>query len=451
MAEPSQLPDLPLMLADVPRTVAALLQEAGIPAEALPDIPLLAAGVGQFVLFDPHHPRSAALARRALAQGLKLIDLREILEAADDRDPLSFEDPAKSASARAFLERLKAAVEMRGGVWVRVADYPFPYQSALCLGVEHVSEELAGFAEIAAALPGKATHFVSSRLRPERLEFLSQAGAIDLGWQIQPADFAASPRSTLAQWATRMEHFHAANLHPAGLAFANGSGTLPACSRLLPLGLRYACCNSPGIATDAGVSSENSPGITCRADTCSRAAAERPWIRFSTLSLPPRDAILELVAEHYQSGSPLLLSATSERLDLFQELLRLAGDAGRCSLMWQTSFGDFSRWWGLRRQLRLQVWRKAEGYEIHATGECGPYPWAIEVWRGSHLAILPMRNPELVVPDDGLVYRQSSRRNPAGGMAPGEGVRNLSLSQKREGLLGPFLTRSRFRRKGSPE
>lgn len=433
------------MLADVPRAVGALLREAGIPAEELPDIPLLAAGVGRFVLFDAQHPHSAALARRALAQGLKLIDLREILEAGDDRDPLSFEDPAKSASAREFLERLKAAVEMRGGVWVRVADYPFPYQSSLCLGVEHVSEELSDFAEIAAALPGKATHFVSSRLRPERLAFLSEAGATDLGWQIQAVDFAASPRSTLAHWATRIERFHAANLHPAGLALADGSGRLPACSRLLPLGLRYACYNS------ADGFSGNSPGITCRADTCSRAAADSPWIRFSTLPLPPRDAILELVSEHYQSGSPLLLSATSERLDLIQELLRLAGDAGRCSLMWQTSFGDFSRWWGLRRQLRLQVWRKSEGYEIHATGECGPYPWAIEVWRGSHLAILPMRNPELVVPDDGLVYLQSSRRNPAGGMAPGEGVRNLSLSQKREGLLGPFLTRSRFRRKGSPE
>src|SRR5262249_50330819 len=139
----------------------------------------------------------------------------------------------------------------------------------------------------------------------------------------------------------------------------------------------------------------------CRAESCSAATGETPWIRFKTLALPPREVILEWVAEHYQSGCPLFLSATSERLGLVQELLRLAGDAGRCSLMWQTTFGEFSRWWGQRRQLRLQVWRRATGYEIHATGEFGSYPWAIEVWRGNHLATLPMRQAELVVPDDG--------------------------------------------------
>lgn len=422
MTEPTQLPDLPLMLAGVPRPVAELLREAGIPAETLPDIPLFAAGAGRFVLFDAHNSRSAALARRAASQGLKLIDLREFLPTADGRAPLSFDEDAgwrlaaESASAKAFLERLKAAVEARGGVWVRLSDYPFPYQSALCLGVEHVSEELADFAEIAAILPGKATHFISSRLRPDRLAFLSQAGPADLGWQIQPADFAKSPRSTLSHWATRMERFAAANLYPAGLAQTNGPGLLPPTSRLLSLGFRYSCRNAPGIA--------------CRAESCSRATVESPWIRFSTLAMPPRERILEWVGEHYQSGCPLFLSTTSERLDLVQELLRLAGDAGRCSLLWQTSFGEFSRWWSLRRQLRLQVWRKATGYEIHATGEFGRYPWAIEVWRGNHLATLPMRHPELVVPDEGLVYLQSSKRNPAGCITPGEGVRNLVAPQE---------------------
>jgi hypothetical protein len=445
MTEAPQLPDLPLMLAGVPRPVAELLRQAGIPAETLPDVPLLAAGTGRFVLFDPHNSRSAALARWAASHGLKLIGLDELLSA-DQRDLLSARGEinrrlaVESDSVTSLLGRLKTAVESRGGVWVRLADYPFPYQSALCLGIEHLSEELGDFAEIAAALPGKATHFVSSRLRPDRLEFLAQTGPFDLGWGVEPADCTKSPQSTLSHWTARIERFAAAGLHPRGLAAIDGAGPLPPAGRLLAIGFHYACRSARSL----------SPHVPCRAASCSQATAE-PWIRFSTLALPPRDEVLEWIAEHYQSGSPLFLSADSQRFDLVQELLRLAGDAGRCSLLWQTSFGDFSQWWGQRGQLRLQVWRRTTGYEIHATGEFGRYPWAIEIWRGNHLATLPMRRPELVVPDEGLVYLQSSRRNPAGCMTPGAKVGNPALPTEGRGVLGPFLARSRFRRKGSPQ
>ncbi|MGE5192867.1 MAG: hypothetical protein ACM3U2_10215 [Deltaproteobacteria bacterium] len=442
MAEQLQLPDLPLMLASVPRQVASLLREAGIPAESLPEIPLLAAGTGRFVLFDAHSAHSAARARRAAACGLKPIDIREFLPKPDDGASPALEEatawrPTVDSAARIFLERLKAAVETLGGVWMRLADYPFPYQSALCLGVEHLSEELAGFADIAAALPGKATHFVSSRLRADRLAFLAQGASSDLGWQIRPDDFERSPRRTLSHWITRMERFAAAGLRPAGVALADEESPLPAVCRLLRLGLRYSCLKTPGPA--------------CRAEFPPRAADDPPWIRFSTLALPPREWFVELVGEHYQSGCPLFLSAATEGLDLVQELLRLAGDAGRCSLMWQTSYGEFARWWALRRRLRLQVWRTGMGHEIHAAGDFGRFAWGVEIWRGNHVATLPLRNAELFVPDDGLVYLQSPRKNPAGCTTPGDGVRSLIAPQQETRVRDLFLTRSRFRRKGSPE
>src|SRR6266436_4323044 len=93
MAEPLQLPELPLMLAGIPRPVESLLHEAGIPAEPLPQIPLLAAGTSRFVLFDGRSPRGAARARRAAAQGLRPIDIQEFLPASDEFIPQSDEGP----------------------------------------------------------------------------------------------------------------------------------------------------------------------------------------------------------------------------------------------------------------------------------------------------------------------------------------------------------------------
>ncbi len=195
--------------------------------------------------------------------------------------------------------------------------------------------------------------------------------------------------------------------------------------------------------------------MACRAETQSRGVPDAAWIRFSTLALPAADKFLEWVGEHYQSGCPLFLAATTARLELVKELLRLSGDAGRCSLMWQTSFGEFARWWVHRRQLKLQVWRTESGHEIHAAGDfgpiAGPFPWAVEIWRGNHRATLPLRQTEVAIPDEGLVYLQSPKRNPAGCTAPGDNVRNLVADQNEQRLPDPFFTRSRFRRKGSPE
>ncbi|MBI3861496.1 MAG: hypothetical protein HY290_06340 [Planctomycetia bacterium] len=417
MPEPLKLPDLPLMLAGTPRPVGELLREAGVPAEPLPDVPLFASGTGRFVIFDSRNTRSAARARRAASQGLSCIDVQSLLPAASEADSLSLDHEteqllaAESATARSFLDGLKAAVEQLGGAWVRIGDYPFPYQSAIAIGIQHHSEELADFSDIAAALPRQATHFVSSRLRADRLAHLAAAGPADLGWQITADDRESSSRRTVSHWATRLARFAEAGLCPEGILLDAPWKNAPRTNKLLELGLRYSC--------------QISPGIACRADSRSRIPGDPAWIRFSTLALPPPERFLEWVGEHYQSGCPLFLATTTERLDLVQELLNLSSDARRCSLMWQTSLGEFSRWWALRRQLRLRVWRTDTGHEIHATGDFGRFAWAVEIWRGQHRATLPLRTAEFVVPDDGLVYSQSLKRAPAGCTTPGEHVRNL--------------------------
>ncbi|MBS0266685.1 MAG: hypothetical protein JSS02_32455 [Planctomycetes bacterium] len=443
MSDTSQLPDLPLMLAGTPRAVADLLCEAGIPAAELPDVPLLAAGTGRFLLFDSRNTRSTARARRAVAQGLTAIDVQALLPETARPSILSLEhEPGQnlateSVTAGAFLAGLKAVVENLGGAWVRIADYPFPFQSAIAIGIQHVSEELTDFAGIAATLPHQATHFVSSRLRAERLAAIAQSGVVDLGWQIDADERHDSARRILSHWTTRQQRFADLQLAPAGVALDGEWEDAPSSHKLVQLGLRYSCHQSPGIA--------------CRAVSRHRGEVESTWIRFNTLALPPQEWFLEWVGEHYQSGCPLFLMTTTERVHLAQELLRLSSDARRCTLMWQTNFGMFARWWALRRQLKLSVWRTDEGYEVHASGDFGQFDWAIEIWRGQHRATLPLRTTEMTVSDHGLIFAQSPKRTPAGCTTPGENVRNLVAHPEQLRLQDPFLNKARFRRKGHPE
>ena len=431
------------MLAGTPRIVEELLHEAGVPASSLPEVALAAAGTGRFVLFDSQNSRSATRARRAQRQGLQCIDLRNLLPSGADAAQLGQDADAdphlafESSLARPFLEQLKLTLEELGGAWVRVADYPFPFQSVISVGIRHVSDELADFASIAAALPGQATHFVSSRLRSDRLQFLSEAGEIDLAWQIESDERNASARRTLSHWTTRRMRFRDAFLHPQGILVEGEWKDPPSSRKLRELGFDYSCHESPGVA--------------CRALARPRGVFEPDWIRFNTLALPPQLHFVDWIGRHYQSGCPLFLTASTNRLDLVRELMELSADARRCTLMWRASFGLFARWWRLRQGVKLSVWRREHGYEIHAGGEFGSFAWGIEIWRGQHHATLPLRQTEMVVADNGLVYALSPRRTPAGCSALTNGLREMNKPADQPGTPDPNLSKSHFRRKGRLE
>jgi hypothetical protein len=400
MTRPSPLPDLPLMLAGVPRPVRALLHAAGLPVEFLPPVTLLASGSGRFLLFDSHSPASVAQSRTAASQGLIPLDLRALSEQADwpESSEMAF-DATASAAAGTFLERLKLELEQRGGIWLRISDYPFPYQSAIAISVEHrggFSDDLAG---IARALPQKVTHFVTNRLRGAALAPLV-GGSIELGWRIVPEDCELSRHRTAARWEARLDRFRGAGLGPRGLFLAHPELPLPSIRSLGAMGWNYDC----------RIGSASS----CRIEPAKRSRSIPSWVHFQTVPLPPREAFVEYIGDHDRSGCPLFVTASTEQADLARDLGTLISDAARCSLMWHTSLSEFESWQRLRRQLRLQVWRREGGCEIHANGDFCDALWGLEIWRGNHLAAIPFGTRELFVPDDGLVYLHAMKRTPGG-------------------------------------
>ncbi|RPI80623.1 MAG: hypothetical protein EHM42_11870, partial [Planctomycetaceae bacterium] len=212
MSDSAALPELPLMLADLPRGVERLLRDAGVPAAPLPREALAAAGAGRFVLFDSSRRASVAQWNAARAQGLQGIDLRELCTRCDELEsvaPIPHGHGWTEAAGR-LLARLKSAIEHSGGIWARLADFPFPYQSALCLAVEYSEEfsgELAGFST---GLPPETTHFVPSRYRPIAAEFGTAGPPAQVGWRVGPEDCLSSSRRTVSHWKTRLDRFHEA-------------------------------------------------------------------------------------------------------------------------------------------------------------------------------------------------------------------------------------------------
>lgn len=266
MSAHDHLPLLPLMLAGVARPVAELLREVGLPLALLPGVALAAEGVGRFVLYDSRSTRSSLRARRAKGQGLQLIDVARFKPVFNVPRPSLWRREHKqalieqTAVARTLVENLKSELEARGGIWLRIADCPFPYQQILCT-------------------PQQTT--------PE----------------------ATDSSSKLPAW-LRGENGHT-------------SFTIPSHS------------------------------------SCGENSHENAWF------------------------------------------------------IWQTTVAGFARWWQLRRKISIQVWPTDHGYEIHTTGDLNSFPLAVELWRGNHLAALPLRQPVLNVRTDGLAFCLTNHHLPA--------------------------------------
>ena len=134
--------EYPLLLLDLPRSVSALLRHAGVQTVmARSESAISADSEGRwprFAVFDSTSPESVRLADRALRGGSVCIDI----------DPLLSESAAVSAGPRLrlknenvssvttmetqFLRSFKRCLEVEGGIWMRLSDYPFPFHSVIC-------------------------------------------------------------------------------------------------------------------------------------------------------------------------------------------------------------------------------------------------------------------------------------------------------------------------------
>lgn len=139
MARRRDLLDLPLLLAGVPGPVEEWLRQAGIPVARFGKrntaLGRVRPGQGRFVLFDGRNPSSRSAAETARSLGAAVIDVTSLMAAGSPLHLLGFrKQPGRSRQEMKakFYRRLKEKLERLGGVWLRVADYPFPYRSALC-------------------------------------------------------------------------------------------------------------------------------------------------------------------------------------------------------------------------------------------------------------------------------------------------------------------------------
>lgn len=181
---------IPLHLTGVPIRIAHWLRAAGIPAVEVASGTfsngrLASANSPAPILFDSRTPSSRVDGSQAAASGAHTFDVAELLSASamasdsmtdshilllDDSPPVD----ALHFQQRCFLERLKRQIERTGGIWARIADFPFPYRSAVWADVE------------TAKLHAPSDHESSATSSESQLALISKCYATGVPTQLPP-------------------------------------------------------------------------------------------------------------------------------------------------------------------------------------------------------------------------------------------------------------------------
>jgi hypothetical protein len=285
MTKPAAILELPLHLAGVSDQVADWLLQAGLPVVRLGEESFTSTGFEPFpsgnsavrsTLYDSRDASSRQVVKSHPKPGCCQIDIAAWVNKIQNPLKLFKKNQIPAPPARLdFLERLKKAIESEGGLWARIADFPFPYQGVVCLNAEGPNAGL-----------------------PEELDL---------------------------------------------------SGPHP----------------------------------------------------------------LDVIHERYIAGLPSTISV-SDLSDL-ADLPPVTGLQSKgLPLLWRTKPEEFACWWQERNQLEIKLWQSPTHYHVECRKADTSFCPVLEIWRGNHLASVPLRSETLVIRKEGLVFQQQPARHPAG-------------------------------------
>lgn len=462
--EGTTLPLLPLVLCRVPESLRNVLRQEGVPfVDRVPGAP-----AGRFVVFD-----SRFSARPALATGQTGIDVsglrhqfeqdpfallqnEELVCAQWQIGPVRVEQVVARIDKRAVRCRLLAAlrrqIEQRGGIWLCISPFPFPFRSAINFRIDYDQlddGEQHALLRATAGYDEATTHFLfDPRYDADSLQSFY---GLDVGVGTREPWDRGGERSVIEQLREKADRLWKAGFNPRGLALLPGQQFSAPCGAAEGLMLQYvsgtafAYDDLPWVAGPQALVHIPMYPI-CMEDFVYSLNESLPAVGKG--SRRP-DVVSEATAEHFRlvlqshanSGDPLFLHAgcVGRRQLWSGALTQLLAAARQFDEVWRTTLSQFSAWWQQREQVHLTVFRQADRFVIACRNPASEFPVGIQYWRGEHTALMHLSNSLTEFSPAALAYE----RRPAAPRPAAVSIREFRAS------MGSCV-RTGFRRVASP-
>lgn len=408
------LPELPLLLADVPASLRQSLAQEGVPAAAVQS-----GRAGKFVLFDSRRSRPA------LIPGQLAIDIH-FLRAGQSRDPLAALADERAAcyewqigglavretvarvhrasERRRLLADLRTRIEAAGGLWLRVSPYPRPYRSAFNFRLDHDDYHREDFDATLAAIAGyehAVSHYVCAATYfrcPEAIDRLRGCHVGSHGWWHHTYRDSAD---NLANIGRGIDTLRAMGIDPVGFAAPHGrfnTGVLAALEQLgvthsSEFGLAYD--DLPFFPRESAVLQV--PVHPICLGVCLEAARRMPGRRISD------HEAAEIVLDHWRqvavrkhaARQPMFFYGHPDgRLGRHSRLLKeLLAHISHLAAVWCVTLAAFEQWWRQRAAIEISAVRTDHGIDVIARGLPAVHRAGLDYFRGNQVAQIDLDAP----------------------------------------------------------
>ncbi|MDR3636728.1 MAG: hypothetical protein P4L84_23190 [Isosphaeraceae bacterium] len=434
----TSLPALPLLLWDTPPGLEQVLAQEGIAYFKVRDSNPLAFRAGRFVLYDGR--RVSPAARRAtLSPEHVAVDVQRLHE--DTRfDPFEALTRVRSHRAswnvsgrtltehvarydrgtirRKLVHRLRLAIQHEGGLWARLAPYPYPYRSAFNFRVdldEPAPDDYRRFARARRRVEDCCTHFVSTRAYGDQRAVLDDLRRFDTQSHGHHHVIYRDPAANRRNLERAHDVLVQAGFTPGGFAAPHGRWNAGLDAALEDLGYQYS--------SDFQLAHDDFPFSPWRSD-------ERRFSRVLQVPIHPvceglfldtgptpgrviAEYLAAVVRSKVAAGETAFVYGHPERrLARFPEILStLDATVAGNPLVWRVTLTAFAAWWRWRAERRWSVVPRPEGrFEVQFDDWDPRYPLGLEIQRGAHISTIPIQGPRTLLRLEDLVYERRDVR-----------------------------------------
>ncbi len=445
---------LPLLLWKTPPGLELILGQEGVPFETVKDPHPLSFRAGRFVLFDGRRSSGSSL-RGLLTPDHFAIDVDE-LRRGEPVDPFlalvdchstrgSWSVGERTLSERVarfpkawirrrLIARLREAVVAAGGIWIRVAPFPYPYRSAFSFRAdldESVPEDYHRFAASRAPLAGCSTHFLSTHAYAHRPDVLSDLRNHDTQSHGHFHHVYREPEANRINLERAHRILRSTGFDPVGFAGPHGRWRDSLDDQLEDFGYQYS--------SDFQIGYDDLPFYPWKSNRFSRVLQIPVHPVCEGLFLEAGIDDPEVIGEYFRRVVATRLAAgelavvyghPERRLGRMPGVMTtIAREIADQPLVWRTTFTELARWWRWRSERRLMVIARDEGrLDVQFDEWDTEYEFGLEIQRGRFHCCLPVTRPRMSLGLAGLVYERRSPLEP--GFDPPTSDRG-SLSLKR--------------------
>jgi len=426
------LASLPLLLWRTPPGLELILAQEGVAFETVKDAHPLSFRACRFVLFDSRAKDASSL-EGVLSADHVTIDVDD-LRRGEAVDPFAAlvdqqtargswtalpctvsERVARSPKAwirRRLIGRLREAVTAAGGVWIRVAPFPYPYRSAFSFRAdldESVPEDYHRFAAARAPLADCCTHFVSTHAYTHHAAVLSDLRGQDTQSHGHFHHVYREPEANRVNLERSHRILRSAGFEPVGFAGPHGRWRPSLDDQLEDLGYLYS--------SDFQIGYDDFPFFPWKGNRFSRVLQIPVHPVCEGLFLEAGVADPEVIGAYFREVVESRLDAgelaivyghPERRLGRMPAILTMLGQAiENHPLVWRATFSELARWWRWRAARRwLVIPRGQHRLDIQFDEWDTEYDFTLEIHRGRFQCSLPVTGPRMSLGLGGLAYER---------------------------------------------